>query len=917
MIGTTLAHYRITGELGSGGMGEVWRAEDEKLGREVALKVLPAEFGGDDQRLARFEREAKVLASLNHSNIATLFGLETIASGTDADADSDAGENSKFNIQHSELTAPAVTFLVMELVEGEDLSERIARGAIPIDEAIPIALQIAEALEAAHEAGIVHRDLKPANIKLKADGTVKVLDFGLAKAWEREAGDAGSSLSPTLTQNTTLEGVILGTAAYMSPEQARGQAVDRRADIWAFGVVLWEMLTGRKLFEGATVTDVLASVLKETPDLGALPKTTPAALRGLIDRCLVREPRRRLQWVGDARLELEHIATGKPEDIEVPIRVPGRRREVVAWIAAVAAIVAAVVLGLRSGSEVDRHLARFSIPLGDEKRLSFIDLPLLDISPDGRMMVFAAADLEHGRDMLFLRQLDEEATRVLEGTEGASNPFFSPDGRSIAFFAEGQLKRIPVDGGSTVTLAVAGTPRGGVWLSDGGIVYSPEYSSGLVKIDADGGTPVALLDIDKEAGERTYRFPDVIPGGEAILFTVGMMDSPNNYDEAKIVVYSPESRERKVILERANMARWVDAETIIYSRAGVLYAVAFDPARLEIVGQPKPVIEDIGGDPSSGAAHLAAAPNGTLLWVTGAVTETDSRLTIVHRDGEESRLPLDPRGFYQPRFSPDGTRVAVTVGEARSGVDGDVWVYSFASEALSRLTFDGNGLYPVWTRDSGTIGFLSYLVRPSVLTRAADGSGGKETFTEGDVSPIFPESFSPDGRVLAYTQVGQSSDIYLVEKGEEPRLFEERASGPVISPDGRWIVYSSPGSGSTSIFVRPIEGEGKWQVSPALGGYPRWSGDGRKLFYIDIGTAKRPLMEVDVEPGDPPRFSAPRVVIPDLGGRFVTTTAPANNWDAAPDGDRFVFVEFERDERSRGKIEIALNWVQGLNLENQ
>ncbi|MEX1308903.1 MAG: protein kinase [Candidatus Sulfomarinibacteraceae bacterium] len=815
------------------------------------------------------------------------------------------------------MTAPAVTFLVMELVEGEDLSERISRGPIPIDEAIPIALQIAEALEAAHEAGIVHRDLKPANIKLRSDGTVKVLDFGLAKTWERATGEAGSSLSPTLTQNTTLEGVILGTAAYMSPEQARGQSVDRRADIWAFGVVLWEMLTGHKLFEGATVTDVLASVLKETPDLDALPKATPAALRRLIGRCLVREPRQRLQWIGDARLDLEGTSTGEPEDVAAPVRVPGRWREAVAWIAAAAAIVAAVVLGLRSVSDVDRHLARFSIPLGDEKRLSFIDLPLLDISPDGRLIVFAAADLEHGRDMLFLRTLDEEATRVLEGTEGAANPFFSPDGRSIAFFAEGQLKTIPVDGGSTVTLAAAETPRGGVWLPDGGIVYSPEYSSGLLKIDADGGTPVALLDIDNESGERTYRFPDVIPGGEAILFTVGMMDSPNNYDDAKIAVYSPGSGKRKVILERANMARWVDAGTIIYSRAGVLYAVGFDPARLEIVGQPKPVIEDIGGDPSSGAAHLAAAPNGTLVWVTGAVTETDSRLTIVHRNGEESHLPLDPRGFYQPRFSPDGTRVAVTVGEARSGVDGDVWVYSFASEALSRLTFDGNGLYPVWTRNSETIGFLSYLVRPSVLTRAADGSGGKETFTEGGVSPIFPESFSPDGRILAYTQVGQSSDIYLVERGEEPELFERRASGPVISPDGRWIAYSSPGSGSTSVFVRPVEGEGMWQVSPALGGYPRWSGDGRKLFYIDIGTAKRPLMEVDVEPGDPPRFSAPRVVIPDLGGRFVTTTAPAINWDAAPDGNRFIFVEFERDERSRGKIEIALNWAQQLTLENQ
>jgi serine/threonine-protein kinase len=806
----------------------------------------------------------------------------------------------------------------MELVDGEDLSERIARGPISIDEATQIALQIAEALEAAHEAGIVHRDLKPANIKVRPDGTIKVLDFGLAKAWEAESKDGSLSLSPTLTQHATIEGVILGTAAYMSPEQARGQAVDRRADIWAFGVLFWEMLTGRKLFEGDTVTDVLASVLKETPDLDALPAETPTVLRRLIARCLERDPRERLQWIGDARLELSHPMVEESEVVTAPAeRGPTRRREVLAWTVAVVAVLTALVFGLRSGVDTEQKLARFSIPLGDEKRLSFIDLPLLDISADGRHIVFAAADLEHGRDMLFLRQMDEEATRVLAGTEGASNPFFSPDGDSIAFFAEGSLKKISVDGGSTVTLADAETPRGGVWLPDGGILYSPEYSSGLMRVDANGGTPEEILGLDEDAGERTYRFPDVIPGGETILFTVGMMDSPNNYDDARIVVYSPESGERKVILDRANMARWVDARTIIYTRAGVLHAVAFDPDKLEIVGQPVPVIEDVGGDPSSGAAHLATAPDGTLLWVTGAVTETDSRLTIVHRDGEETRLPLEPRGFYQPRFSPDGTRVAVTVGEARSGVDGDIWVYTFASETLSRLTFDGNGLYPVWTRDSQKIGFLSYLMLPSILTKSSDGSGGKETYTEGDVSPIFPESFSPDGATLAYTQVGQSSDVFLVERGAEPQLFESRASGPVISPDGRWIAYASPGSGSTSIFVRPVEGEGMWQISPDLGGYPRWSGDGRKLFYIDIGTAKRPLMEVDVEIGDPPRFSAPRVVIPDLGGRFVTTTAPANNWDAAPDGDRFVFVEFERDEQSRGKIEIALNWAQSLELENE
>ncbi|MEE4273240.1 MAG: protein kinase [Thermoanaerobaculales bacterium] len=909
MIGTTLAHYRITGELGSGGMGEVWRAEDEKLGREVALKVLPAEFGEDEQRLERFQREAKVLASLNHPNVAHLYGLETVASGT----------GSITGRQNPTPSSPA-TFLVMELVEGADLSERIARGPIPVDEVAPIALQIAEALEAAHEAGIVHRDLKPANIKLRPDGTVKVLDFGLAKAWETDAGDSSLSLSPTLTQHATAAGVILGTAAYMSPEQARGQQVDRRADIWAFGVVLWEMLTGTKLFEGETVTDVLASVLKEAPDLDALPDDTPPALSRLVERCLHREPRERLQWIGDARLELAEAAAHRPADTDPAVpkaRHAGTGREVLAWSLAALAIVALLLVWPRPDDETGSELTRFSVVLGDDTRLSLVDLPLLDLSSDGRMVVFAAADLGHGQDVLHLRRLEDETITMIDGTEGASNPFFSPDGSSIGFFVDGKLKKVDIGGGSIVTLADAETPRGAVWLSDGTILFSPEYSAGLMSIDSGGGVPREIVGLDNEAGERTLRFPDVIPGGGAILFTVGMLDSPNNYDEARIDVYSPESDERKTILERANMARWVDDRTLVYARAGVLYAVAFDPERLEIVGQPVPVIEDLGGDPSSGAAHVAAAPDGTLIWVTGAVTETDSMLTVVHRNGEETRLPLEPRGFNQPRFSPDGSRLAVTIGEAISGIDGDVWIYSFASETLSRLTFDGNGLYPVWFADGRSIGFLSYLVNPSVLVRAVDGRGGNETFTKGSLSPIFPESVSPDGSTLAYTEVGQSSDIFLVERGGEPRLFQERASGPVFSPDGRWIAYSSPGAGSSSIFVRPVEGEGMWQVSPGLGGYPRWSGDGRKLFYIDIGTAKRSLMEVDVEDDDAFRASAPRVAIPDLGGRFMTTTAPASNWDAAPDGDRFIFVEFERDERSRGKIEIALDWAGQLELDRE
>jgi serine/threonine-protein kinase len=363
------------------------------------------------------------------------------------------------------------------------------------------------------------------------------------------------------------------------------------------------------------------------------------------------------------------------------------------------------------------------------------------------------------------------------------------------------------------------------------------------------------------------------------------------------------------------MARFASRDRIVFARSGDLYAIDFDPDRLATVGEAVPVIEDVGGDPSSGAGYFSLAANGNIAWLAGAVTAADVLLTIVDATGATESLPLSPRGFYQPRFSPDGERLAFTVGEGYSGVTGDVWVYSFASQGISRLTFGGNELYPLWTPDGRRIAYLSYANDAAIFAKAADGSAAEERLTPEETTAIFPESFSPDGRTLAYTRVGQTADIYLITQGEDARLFEKQASCPTISPDGRWIAYTSPGSGTASIYVRPVEGEGKWQVSPNLGGYPRWSGDGRRLFYIDIGSAKRPLMAVDVTLGDTFSAGPPEVVLESLGGAFVTATAPALNWDVSPSGDRFVFVEFQRRAQATAQVEIALNWAQHLELE--
>ncbi|MCJ7755466.1 MAG: protein kinase, partial [Thermoanaerobaculales bacterium] len=540
MIGAKLAHYKVIAALGVGGMGEVWRAEDEKLGREVALKLLPKDFADDPERLARFEREAKVLASLNHPNIAHLYGLETVstepAAGTAAPQDSQPSPEAivahASRVQAADSESPPnagsrpkpqapspITFLVMELVEGEDLSERISRGPIPVEEATTIALQIAEALEAAHEQGIVHRDLKPANIKLRSDGTVKVLDFGLAKAWEADGGDSALSMSPTLTQHATAAGVILGTAAYMSPEQASGISADGRADIWAFGVVLWEMLTGHKLFEGETVSHVLASVLKDEVELDELPSETPHHIKTLVGRCLRKKPKQRLQAIGDARIALEDGEDAEPSAVVESAQPRSRSR--LAWIVAAAAAVVAAVLGallLVGGSDATRVVrAAIPAPPGTVFHLEPFNPGVATVSPDGNLVAFTAREAS-GEFRLYLRGIDESEAHALDGTDGGHYPFWSPDSRWIGFVANGKLRKVLATGGPVQTICDAPDGKGGTWNEDGVIVFTPDSGTSLYRVAAVGGEATPISELDLARGDNSHRQPRFLPDGRRVLF---------------------------------------------------------------------------------------------------------------------------------------------------------------------------------------------------------------------------------------------------------------------------------------------------------------------------------------------------------------------------------------------------------------
>ncbi len=877
--GSRLGPYEVIAPIGAGGMGEVYRARDTRLDRTVAIKVLPQHLSSSPDVRQRFEREARTISSLSHPHICALY---------------DVGNQD------------GVEYLVMEYLEGETLADRLSRGPLPSEQVLRFGIEMADALDKAHRQGIVHRDLKPGNVMLTKSG-VKLLDFGLAKAIGPSLQTSGLTALPTVApaQNLTQEGTILGTFQYMAPEQLEGKEADARTDIFAFGAVLYEMATGRKAFSGTSQASLISAIMKEEPaPIATLQPLTPPALERVVRTCLAKDPEDRWQSAHDIKSELTWIAqAGSQAGVAAPVIASRRRQDRLAW--GVAGAVAGAILAaattwavLRSRPAVSRPVTRLAVPIPAGDSYLGDNYSSVSISPDGRRVVYVGRRAD--KRQLFLRSLEAVEAAPIGGSEGAYSPFFSPDGQWVGFWADGKIKKIMLSGGAPVTIcecAVSSPLLGATWGPDETIVFPQKWAGGLFRVSAAGGAPQPVTKIAGKGEDRGHLWPEFLPGGKAVLYTVFTGGSLEDYE----IALSPiAGGEKKTLIKGGTFARYAASGHILYARAGTLFAAPFDLKRLEVTGAAFPVAEGVFENTNGGAGY-AVSGNGTLLYAAGGMLLPDRSLVWVDRRGEKTPATKIKRPFSAPNISPDGKRVALTV-EAETY---DVWVLDLERDTLTRLSFgkdDGNAL---WSPDGKRVAYQSSQAGAyNIYIRAADGSGSEERLTS-DQDSSSPASFTPDGKQLIFARVRAGVPeiwVYPFEKGSSPRPVLQgpfRHEEAALSPDGRWLAYSSNESGKGEVYVTAFPGPGgKWQISAEGGRSIRWAPNSKEIFY----RKDKKFFRVGV--ATEPSFSPSR---PEL-----LFEGDYENWDVAPDGKRFLMIKDEAAESAPKHLNLVLDWFEDL-----
>ena len=895
--GTRLGRYEIRLLLGAGGMGEVYRARDEKLSRDVAIKVLPAHLSTSADRLRRFEQEAQATGALNHPNILAVYDIG----------------------MHD--SAP---YVVSELLEGETLRDILSQRSLGTRKATEYATQLAQGLAAAHDTGIVHRDLKPDNIFITKDERVKILDFGLAKLVQSKDTDVRTDVETRKVY--TNPGTVMGTAGYMSPEQVRGDALDHRSDIFSFGSILYEMLTGQRAFRRETSAETMAAILKEEPPEFSLTNSTiNPSLERIVRRCLEKQPARRLQSAADLAFALEALSAPSGPTLRATsphftdtthaTEVSRAKRNRLIWIAAGVLLLSAVGALLwtftraRQSKAGSAPVVRYDIATPDRTALNLIRWPSMAMSSDGSTVVFVGT--ANGISRLYVRRRDDTSIKPINGTEGASSPAFCPDGKWIAFLADRTFKKTTVDG-QVATVVKVDDARGISWASEETLLYSPDAAEGLFLISAEGGEPKRVTKPDTTRNERTHRWPQVLPGGKAAIFTVGMLNSPDSYEQANIHAVKFATGENRVVLQGASMARYAPTGHLIFAKGGSLYAVGFDLETLTTSGKPQLILQGVAGDETTGIVHFAIADDGTLAYVPGSPGANMRRIVWVDRSGKVQPVNLEPAQYNDVRLSPDSSRAAVLVGSSGAG---DVWVYDLARATSTRLTFNGRNATPVWSSDGKSIYYVEMdptgAGKSLVTRKPADGSRDAQTVVSLD-GTAYIKALMPDGAssIFDYQRNTGNGNIVQSKLGEGATVTELVNTGfaefaAALSPDGRWLAYQSNESDRSEIYVRDMSAAGgRWQISTGGGEEPRWSHDGRELYYrngnlfMSVAISTRPSFQA----GTPTNL---------FGGIFDLRTNTGITYDVDPKGNRFLMIR-PAEESIAPSVMIVLNWFEEL-----